>query len=71
MGVIQQALRQLQKPEYDPQPQPRGLLRSLAVLEQIGTPEARQALKQLAGGPAGSTLGREAGAALGRLEKRK
>jgi WD40 repeat protein len=69
--LIFQALSRLQEPGADPPPQPRGVLRSLAVLEEIGTPEARQVLQELARGPAGSTLAREAGATLGRLDKRK
>jgi WD40 repeat protein len=64
---IQQALQRLRESDGDPRPRPRSVLRSVAILEAIGTPEARQALKQLAGGPAGSVVTREAGAALERL----
>ena len=43
---------------------------ALAVLEEIGTREARQALEELARGPAGVTVAREARAAVGRLAKK-
>jgi hypothetical protein len=49
---------------------PRGVRLSLAVLEEIDTPEARQLLQELAGCPAGTTVAREAGAALERLARR-
>jgi WD40 repeat protein len=45
-------------------------LRSLEVLEEIGTPEARQLLEKLAKGAAGARLTREAEAALARLSQR-
>jgi WD40 repeat protein len=44
-------------------------LRALMVLEQIGTPEAREMLRILARGAAAARLTREARAALDRLEK--
>jgi WD40 repeat protein len=50
---------------------PRGVRLSLAVLEEIDTPEAQQLLQELAGGPAGTTVAREAGAALERLARRR
>jgi dipeptidyl aminopeptidase/acylaminoacyl peptidase len=46
-------------------------LRALEVLEQIGGPEARHALKDLAAGAPGSTLTQEASNALDRLEHAK
>jgi hypothetical protein len=50
---------------------PRSVWLSLTVLEEIGSPEAQQALQELAKGPAKSTIVREAGAALERLAKRR
>jgi WD40 repeat protein len=44
-------------------------LRAIEALELMATPEARAVLKRLAGGPADSTLAREAKAALGRLRE--
>jgi WD40 repeat protein len=49
-----------------PSDQLRGV-RAVEVLEHLGTPEARQLLKTLAGGRPGATLTRAAGAALARL----
>jgi hypothetical protein len=46
------------------------LSRALMVLEQIGTPQARQALQEVARGPQGARLAQEARAALERLAKR-
>jgi RNA polymerase sigma factor (sigma-70 family) len=43
--------------------------RTIAVLEAIGTPEAREVLRRLANGAPGATLTREAKAALDRLER--
>jgi len=45
-------------------------LRALEVLEQVGTPEARQVLTTLATGAPHARLTREAKAALDRLSKR-
>jgi hypothetical protein len=45
-------------------------VRALAVLEHAGTPEARQLLRELAGGARGAWLTEEARAAWGRLERR-
>src|SRR5262249_26390236 len=45
-------------------------LRALAVLEQAGTPEARQLLEALARGAPEASLTQEANAALGRLARR-
>jgi hypothetical protein len=44
--------------------------RAVGVLEQVGSPEARRVLAELAKGPAGTILGRQAGTALERLAKR-
>src|SRR5262249_26028963 len=64
-------LQRLLKPLGDPLPPPERLrpLRALAVLEQAGTPEAKQVLEALARGSAGAPLTREAKAALERLTK--
>jgi WD40 repeat protein len=49
----------------------RNLSLALAVLEEIGTPDARRALEELAKGPAKSVVTRDAGAALERLAKHR
>ncbi len=51
--------------------QPRSVLLALAVLEEIGTPAARQVLEELSKGTAQSLVTREAAAALERLAKRR
>jgi hypothetical protein len=48
-----------------------GPLLSLAVLEEVGTPEARGALEELAKAPEQSLVAREAGAALRRLNRQR
>jgi hypothetical protein len=50
---------------------PRSVWLSLAVLEEVGTPAARQALEGLAKGPPTSRVAREARAALERLAKKR
>ena len=45
--------------------------RALAVLEEIGTPNARRVLEELSSGPARSVVTREAAAALERLANRR
>jgi hypothetical protein len=50
-------------------PDRQRLVRALEVLENAGTPEARQALRKLAEGAGNPILAREAQAALKRLEK--
>ena len=65
-----QALKRLN--ENDPLKAPLSapaVLRAFGVLEAIGTPEARGALNELAGGPAESRVTAEARAALQRLGK--
>ena len=44
-------------------------LRAVAVLERIGTPQARRVLATLAGGAEGARLTREAQASLQRLRR--
>jgi WD40 repeat protein len=69
---IQKILGQQKTPDGKPSGlDPRSVWLSLAVLEEIGSPEAQQALQELAKGPAKSTIVREAGAALERLAKRR
>jgi WD40 repeat protein len=51
--------------------QPRSVSLALAILEEIGTPGARQALEELSKGPARLAVTREAGAALERLANRR
>src|SRR5689334_18736103 len=63
-------LEQLLSDLKDSSPRRRPLLRALEVLESIGTPEARQLLKELAGGAPDTWLTRDAQAALKCLAKR-
>ncbi len=49
---------------------PAAVSRAVGVLEHIGTAEARRVLAELAKGPEGATLARQARAALDRLAKR-
>jgi hypothetical protein len=51
-------------------PEARRIVRAVAVLERVGTPEARQFLKALSAGAAEARLTREAARALERLERR-
>ncbi len=65
--VRQRAQYALQaREEADPSPEWVTTLRALEVLEQLGTPEARQLLRALAGGEPNARLTHEAGAALRR-----
>lgn len=50
---------------------PRGVALAVAVLEEVGSPEARRVLEELARGPAKSVVAREARAALERLARRR
>jgi hypothetical protein len=68
---IQKALDKIKTPQGEPDFQPRSVTLALAVLEEIGTPDARRVLEELAKGPAQSVVTREAGAALERLTKRR
>jgi hypothetical protein len=71
ISYVKDALQQLQDGDHSSLLIEAGsVLRSLAVLEQIGSPEARQVLEGLAKGPAASWLAREARATMDRLEKR-
>jgi WD40 repeat protein len=65
---IDQLLKQLPGPE--PGPEQLRTIRAVAVLEQIGSPEALKVLAGLAAGAEGARLTQEAKAALERLEKR-
>jgi WD40 repeat protein len=56
--------------DQTPPPDDLRALRALQVLEQVGTPEARQVLRRLADGAPGAKLTRHAAAALLRSEKR-
>jgi WD40 repeat protein len=68
--MIEQVLERLNEPDNSMLPMtPAGVQRAVAILEQIGTPEARQALEELAKGPADAKLTRQATAALRRLGK--
>jgi WD40 repeat protein len=67
---IEKALRKL-RTLLGEEFQPQSVLLSLAVLEEIGTPAARQSLEELAKGPAEATVTREAAASLDRLAKHK
>lgn len=66
---LKQRVEQLLKKVEDKSPESLRLLRSVTVLERLGTPEARDLLKQLADGAPESWQTREAKAALGRLGK--
>ena len=68
---IQKALDKMKTPQGEPDFQPRSVSLALAVLEEIGTPDARRVLEELAKGQAKSQVAREAGAALERLAKRR
>ncbi len=68
---IQKALDQMKTPQGELDFQPRSVSLALAVLEEIGTPDAQRVLEELAKGPAKSVVTREAGAALERLAKRR
>jgi WD40 repeat protein len=69
---IQKALAGIEKPEDAPPGlAPRAVWLALALLEEVETPEAREALAELAKGPEKSTVAREARAALERLAKRR
>src|SRR5262249_38416529 len=50
--------------------EPRSVLLMLTILEEIGTSQAHEVLRELAAGPAKATVTREARAALQRLSKK-
>src|SRR5262249_18318685 len=58
------------KPSAGEDLQPRSVVPALAVLEEVGSPAARQTLEELAKGPSGSVVAHEARKALVRLAKR-
>jgi WD40 repeat protein len=68
---IERALAKRKIPQGEQGFQPRSVLLSLAILEEIGTPDARQVLEELAKGSQQSTVTREARATLERLAKRR
>jgi WD40 repeat protein len=69
---VQAILDRMKRPgENAPGADPRSVWLSLAVVEEIGTPAARQALEELAGGPATSRVTREVRAARERLARRR
>jgi WD40 repeat protein len=68
----EQVLARLKRPGDEPAgDDPRWIGLSLTILEQIGTPEARQALEELARGPARSEVAQGARAAVEGLAKRR
>jgi WD40 repeat protein len=67
---VQQVADKLRKPDTASVTiLPQHVLRALSVLEMSDTPEARQALEELAQGPPKSTITRQAKAALDRLPR--
>jgi WD40 repeat protein len=71
-SLLQQALDRLKEPEnFSAEAHPAVLLRSVAVLEQIGTPEARAALREVVKAAPEGRLAREAREALARLGDRE
>jgi hypothetical protein len=54
-----------------PQPEQLRVLRALEILEQIGSPDARQVLETVAGGAPGGRITEDAKACLKRLERAK
>jgi hypothetical protein len=69
---VQKTLEQMKEPDTSSIPlDAEVVLRALSVLEQMNTREARQVFQELAKGPAGARVTREARAALERLAKRQ
>jgi hypothetical protein len=69
---VQKTLEQMKEPDTSSLPlDAEVVLRALSVLEQMNTREARQVFQELAKGPAGARVTREARAALERLAKRQ
>jgi len=68
---IEMVLRKFKAVKGEPDFQPRNISLAIAVLEEIGTPDARQVLEELSKAPAKSLVTREAAAALERLTKRR
>jgi HEAT repeat protein len=68
---IGMALNKIKAAKGEPDFQPRNISLAITVLEEIGTPDARQVLEELSKGPVKSLVTREATAALERLTKRR
>ncbi len=68
---LQRALDKFKTPQGKHDFQPLSISLALAILEEIGTPDALLVLDELAKGPAKTTVTREAKAALARLAKRR
>jgi sugar lactone lactonase YvrE len=68
---LRRALDKVKAPQGGHDFQPRSVWLALAVLEEVGTPDAGRVLEELAKGPADSVVTREAGAALERLAQRR
>jgi WD40 repeat protein len=68
--LIRERLERLPPKPPAPPFTPAGIGRALMVLERLGTPEARQALADIAAAPPPSQIGRAAQAACQRLERR-
>jgi hypothetical protein len=71
-GFIETILRRLKEPDNTTLPLSLGgVLRALAILEQIDLPEAQEALQELARGPGQARVTREAKATLERVQGRR
>jgi hypothetical protein len=68
---LRKALDKMKPPKGGHDFQLRSVSLALAILEEIGSPDARRALEELAKGSSKSAVTRDAGAALERLAKRR
>jgi WD40 repeat protein len=68
---LRRVLDKVKTPQRATAPEGRRISLALAILEEIGTSEARGALEELAKGPTKSVVTRDARAALDRLAKRR